>query len=68
MLMMKSFTFDDLFNHTFDELKAEGLIDAELDTKAPQPKSSVISMIVNYSRALSVQKTKTIGNISFLLN
>lgn len=66
--MMKSFTFDDLFNHTFDELNADGLIDAELDNKAAQPKSSVISMIMNYSRALSVHRTETCGNISFLLN
>jgi len=66
--MMKAFTFDDLFNHTFDELKAEGLIDSELDKKDPQPKSSVISMIMSYSRALSVEKTKAIGNISILLN
>lgn len=66
--MMKAFTFDDLFNHTFDELDAEGLSDAKLDKEVPQPKSSVITMIMNYSRALSVQKTKTIGNISLLLN
>jgi hypothetical protein len=66
--MMKSFTFDDLFNHTFDELNIDSLLDAEKDNRAPQPKSSVINMIMNYSRALSVHKTGTIGNISLLLN
>jgi hypothetical protein len=66
--MMKAFTFDDLFTHTFDELKADGLIHSEMDKKEPQPKTGVISTIMNYSRALSVQKTRTMGNISYLLN
>ncbi|HNS17972.1 MAG TPA: hypothetical protein PKI34_09150 [Bacteroidales bacterium] len=66
--MMKSFTFEDFFNHTFDELKADGLFDAELECKMSQPKPSVISLIMNYSRALSVQNTKTIGSIRFMLN
>jgi hypothetical protein len=66
--MMKAFTFDDLFTQSFDELKADGRIHSEMDKKEPQPKAGVISTIMNYSRALSVQKTRTIGNISYLLN
>ncbi|HOW25375.1 MAG TPA: hypothetical protein PK711_06860 [Bacteroidales bacterium] len=66
--MMKAFTFEDLFSHTFDELKADGLIDHEMDGNAPQPKAGVIRMIMDYSRALSVHKSGTIGNISLLLN
>lgn len=68
MRMMKSFTFEDLFSRSFDEPVSEGFTGSNPDTTMQQPKTRVISMILNYSRALSVQQTKVMGPVCFMKN
>ncbi|MBP6978537.1 MAG: hypothetical protein PHD61_05260 [Bacteroidales bacterium] len=65
--MMKSFTFEDLFSHSFNKRLPQRRVGLETVNRS-QPKPGVISMILNYSRALSVQESKILGTISYLMN
>jgi hypothetical protein len=66
--MMKPVTLQDLFAHTYEELKAEGLIESEEDMQSPQPDTQVIKTIMNYSKALSVHTYSSIGSVTYLMN
>lgn len=66
--MMKSFTFHDFFAHTNDERNtgSEALPDrAAVNT---MPGNQLIQAIMNYSRALFVQKSEMLGYIRLMMN
>ncbi len=66
--MMKSYTFEDHIPQTSDERESGGKTGFRRNKSIPQPKQHVITMLLNYSRALSVKETKAMGTVSFLVN
>lgn len=66
---MPNFTFFDFQELTNDEKKLSKLLHEEESEKTEKmPSESSINNILNYSKALSVRKSDTMGYIENLLN
>ena len=68
--MDQTFTLDELAQftqHEKEQLNQLGLVDVE-HVPHLSPKKSTVENILNYSKALSVKKSSTIGNVEMLLN
>lgn len=65
---MQKYTLNELADFTQNEAELIGDIkkqNTNFEFKAPQ---RAVDAVLNYSRALSVRKTKTLGTVSMLLN
>lgn len=66
--MMKSFTFYDFFAQTNDERNTGSQALSDHSAVKTMPGNRVIQAIMNYSRALFVQKSEMLGYIRLLMN
>ena len=65
---MQKFTHSDLLEITEKESEIKSLLNQEKEAKMFTPKDETISNILNYSKALSVRKSKNIEYIEMILN
>lgn len=65
---MQKFTHSDLLEITEQEQKLKLLLNRKKEDKVCIPKKETISNILNYSKALSVRKSKHLDFIEMILN
>jgi hypothetical protein len=71
--MKDSFTINDLFFYSKNlggqrTMERNGDDEVECDALPREPEKRIITNILNYSRALTVMKTKKAGTINLLMN
>ena len=65
---MQKFTHFDLLEITEKEHELKALLNPKKEEKMYTPKKETINNILNYSKALSVRKSKTLDTIEMVLN
>ena len=65
---MQKFTHFDLLEISEEEAKFKALLNEKKEKKMYSPKKETINNILNYSKALSIRKSKNLDFLELILN
>ncbi len=65
---MQQFTHFDLLAITVKEEEMKSILHLKKDKQLYSPKKETINNILNYSKALSIRKSKNVGYVEMILN